>query len=297
MASTQVRGDYGISDHYVICNWSNKADTIIRQLHHKSIINTSPIIIITEKPERIPVTTDPEYRGVLTIIGDPASKEILQRADVGKAKAVIILADDENLEEADSKAILIALAIDSISASVHVIVELINSQNKLYFNYTHANEIVCIEEVAQKILAQAALTPGLSKVYIDLLTQSEDTNEIYQEPVPKYFIGKTYSYMEQEIVKIDEKDVILIGFSTLTTKKDEDGVCIKDSYGNCITERKVIINPMSSRTDIYSKSHIMEPDDTIFIIAYEKPNLNEYFIAKNIKNLDLNTDDINKQDK
>lgn len=287
MATNQIRGDYGISDHYVICNWSNKADTIIRQLHHKSIQNTRPIIVITERPERIPVTKDDEYRGVLTIIGDPASKEILQRADIGKAKSVIILADDENLEEADSKAILIALAIDSISANVHVIVELINSNNKLYFNYTHVNEVVCIEEVAQKILAQAALTPGLSKVYIDLLTQSDDTNEIYQEPVPRYFIGKTYEEMEREIVKISEKDVILIGFSTLTTKKDEDGICIKDSYGNCITERKVIINPMSSRNDIYSKSHIMEPDDTIFLISYEKPEMNDYFIAKNIQKLDL----------
>lgn len=287
MAKQTIRGDYGISDHYVICNWSQKADTIIRQLHHKSIKNTKPIIIITEKPERIPITKDEEYRGVLTIIGDPASKEILQRADVANAKAVIVLADDQNLEEADSKAILIALAIDAISANVHVIVELMNSENKLYFNYTHANEIVCIEEVSEKILAQAALTPGLSKVYIDLLTQSEDTNEIYQEPVPRYFVGKTYEEMEREIVRIDEKDIILIGFSTLTTKKDEDGVCIKDSYGNCITERKVIINPLSSSKDQYSKSHIMEPDDTIFLIAYSKPELNEYFISKNIEKLNL----------
>lgn len=289
-AKKKIRGDFGISNHYVICNWSEKADFVIRQLHEESVNNPSPIIIITNHPERVPKSIDDEYKGVLIISGDPASKEILLRADIEKAKAVIILADDNNIEESDSKAILIALAIDSIAASTHSIVELMHAKNQMYFQYTHVNEVVCLEELGVKVLSQAALTPGLSKVFLDLLTQSEDSNEVYQEKVPSVFVGKTYEDMEVEIVKIEVKDIILIGYSTSTIKKDERGECIKDSRGECIDIKKTVINPESSTTEKYSKSHIMEDDDNIFLIAYSKPELNNYFntlFNKEIKKVDL----------
>lgn len=279
----KTKDDYGISDHYIICNWTDKADTIIRQLHHETIKDIKPIIIITSNPERIPTNDDQEYRGVLTIIGDPASAVMLQRAGVKKAKAVIVLADNENIEEADSKSIMTVLAIDSLASSVHVIVELINSGNRMYFDYTHANEIVCLEEISEKTLAQAALTPGLSIVYSDLLTKSDDSNEIYQEAIPNCFVGQTYEHMEREIVKIDEQNVILIGFSTKVYKQDKDDVCIKDSYGNCIEEKKVVINPESSSDSEFSKKRIMQEEDTIFLIAYNQPNLNSFYRNKGIE--------------
>jgi len=270
------RGDYNIKNHVVICNWTAKADVIVRQLHDESVHNKSPIIVVTETPEQVPKSTDKAYRGVLIIGGDPADKEILERADIRTAKTAVILSDDSDLENADSKSILIQLAIDSINPNVHTIVELVKSSSELYFRYTHVNEIICLEQLAEKLLSQAALTPGLADVYMNLLTQSSDTNEIYLEELPESFIGHTYEEVEKKIISIEEKDIILIGWSTEVEKR-VNGEVVLSSRGEPIFEKEIIINPRSSTNSDYSKKHKFKKGDLLFIISYEKPELKKYF--------------------
>lgn len=269
-------GDYNIKDHVIICNWTSKADVIIRQLHDESVREKSPIIVITEHPELVPKSTEKEYRGLLIVGGDPADREILERADIRNAKTAIILADQADLPNADSRSILIQLAIDSINPNVHTIVELVKSSSELYFKYTHVNEIICLEQLAEKLLSQAALTPGLSDVYMNLLTQSLDTNEIYLEELPESFVGRTYQEAEQMIVGIKDKDIILIGWATEVEKK-VDGEAVVSSRGKPIMEREIIINPRSSTNSQYSKDHKFKKGDSLFVISFEKPGLKEYF--------------------
>jgi len=276
---TRVEGDFGIRDHVIICNWSSKADIIVRQLHDESVHHKSPIIVITDNPETIPKTTDRAYRGLLMISGDPANKEILKRADVKHAKTVIVLADEEDPENSDSKSILIVLAVESINPNVHIIVELMKSNSEMFFQYTHVDEIVCLEQLAEKLLAQSALTPGLSQVYMDLLTQSADTNEIYQEQVPSTLIGVSYRQAEETIIKIDEKDIILIGFSTIV-EKIVNGTVAVNGKGGKIYEKKIVINPKSSSKDKYSKDYKFRQGDSMFLISYEQPEIAQYFEEK-----------------
>lgn len=277
-------GDFNIKDHVVICNWTSKADVVVRQLHDESVREKRPIIVITENPEKVPKCTDRAYRGLLMIGGDPADKEILERADIKYAKTAVILSNDEDIENADSKSILIQLAIDSINPNVHTIVELVKSSSEMYFKYTHVNEIICLEQLAEKLLSQTALTPGLSEVYMNLLTQSAETNEIYLEEIPGMFIGKTYEEVEREIVSIKEKDIILIGWSTSVEKK-ENGKVIVNGKGNSIFEKEIIINPRSSTNGIYSKNHRFKKGDSLFLISYEKPELDKYFKGKSHNSL------------
>ena len=269
-------GDYNIKDHVVICNWTSKADVIVRQLHDESVHDKSPIIVVTENPEQVPQSTDIVYRGLLTIGGDPADKEILERADIRTAKTAVILADEREPENADSKSILIQLAIDSINPNVHTIVELIKSSSEMYFKYTHVNEIICLEQLAEKLLSQSALTPGLSEVYMNLLTQSLDTNEIYLEELPESFVGQTYEDVEKQIVSIKDKDIILIGWAT-DIEKRVDGEIVLNSRGKPIFEKEIIINPRSSTNSDYSKSHKFKKGDSLFVISFEKPELKSYF--------------------
>ena len=277
--TARVEGDFGIREHVVICNWSSKADIIVRQLHDPSVHDKKPIIVITNNPENIPKTADPAYRGLLMISGDPTNKEILKRADLIHAKTCIVLADEDDLENSDSKSILIVLAIESINPNVHVIVELVKSNSEMFFQYTHVDEIVCLEQLAEKLLAQSALTPGLSQVYLDLLTQSAETNEVYLEPIPEALIGLTYREVEATIIKIDEEDIILIGFSTIVQKKVNDKAIV-NSKGNIIYEKKIVINPKSSAKDTYSKDYKFKKGDSIFLISYEKPEIENYFEKK-----------------
>ncbi len=269
-------GDYKIKDHVVICNWTQKADVIVRQLHDESVYDKRPIVVVTEHPERIPQSTERVYRGLLIINGNPADREILERADIRKAKTAVILADDTDIEHADSKSILVQLAIDSINPNVHTIVELVKSSSEMYYKYTHVNEIICLDQLAEKLLAQAALTPGLSNVYMNLLTQSLDTNEIYLESLPNSFVGKSYEEVEKELVTIQDKDIILIGWSS-DVEKRVNGEVVLSSRGTPILEKEIVINPRSTTNCKHSKCHTFKKGDSLFVISFEKPRLKDYF--------------------
>jgi len=271
-----ANGDYKIKDHVIICNWTNKADVIVRQLHDESVHGKSPIIVVTENPELVPKSNEHAYRGLLIVGGDPADREILERADIKTAKTAVILANEENIENTDSKSILIQLAIDSINPNVHCIVELVKSSSEMYFQYTHVNEIICLEQLAEKLLSQAALTPGLSKVYMNLLTQSLDTNEIYMEDLPKSFVGHSYEEVEKKIISIEDKDIILIGWAT-EVQKSVNGEKVLSSKGEPIMEKEIIINPKSTANGEYSKKHRFKKGDSLFVISYEKPELKKFF--------------------
>lgn len=136
--------------------------------------------------------------------------------------------------------------------------------------------------LAEKLLAQSALTPGLSQVYMDSMTQSLDTNEIYRESVPERFIGRTYREIEEEIVGIDEKGIPLIGFAA-TDAKTRNNWQVLNHFGQEVIQRRVIINPKSSSHDEFSNDHVFQARDSIFPIAYEQPELVGSLVGKAAK--------------
>src|SRR5208337_1002793 len=102
---------------------------------------------------------------------------------------------------ADSKTIMSILAIRALCrqqsppASVPITAEVKARKNiDLAVGASQGGDIetICVEEFGADILCQCALTPGLAKLYVDLLTFEPGTNEVYKTDVPKQFKGKTF---------------------------------------------------------------------------------------------------------
>ena len=271
--------DFGVNNHIVICNWSDKTDLLIKQLHDPSIEERFPIIIVTEHPEEIPdFDEDDSYRGIMIVKGNSTHEETLLRAGVDTAKTVIVLADRSLGESADTKTIMTAIAIDHIVPDVHVVAEVLLSSNVPYFSYTFVNEIICLELLTERLLAQSCLTPGVSFIFKDLLTQSSDTNEIYVEPIPDKYIGKTYQELRTVICNTEDIDMILIGLSTLTERVSSTGEPILNYSGEVVMEKALVINPKipdNKKDEKFSREYILQKEDKIFVISYSRPNLNE----------------------
>ena len=271
--------DFGVNNHIVICNWSDKTDLLIKQLHDPSIEERFPIIIVTEHPEEIPdFDEDDSYRGIMIVKGNSTHEETLLRAGVDTAKTVIVLADRSLGESADTKTIMTAIAIDHIVPDVHVVAEVLLSSNVPYFSYTFVNEIICLELLTERLLAQSCLTPGVSFIFKDLLTQSSDTNEIYVESIPDKYIGKTYQELRSVICNTEDIDMILIGLSTFTERVSSTGEPILNYSGEVVMEKALVINPKipdNKKDEKFSREYILQKEDKIFVISYSRPNLNE----------------------
>ena len=273
-----IENDFGLEGHIIICNWSEKTDLLIGELHDASLDRKRPIIIITENPHEVPdFDADDSYRGIMIVKGNPSHEESLKRAGINSASTVIILADRELGDSADTKTIMTAIAIDHIEPKVHVVAEVILSSNVPYFSYTLVNEIICLELLTERLLAQSCLTPGISFIFSDLLTQSRDTNEIYVEDIPKKYIGKTYLGLKTAIVGMVKEDIILIGIGGKAKVLNNAGEPVFNSDGKHAIKDFLSINPKSninSNGSEYHKDYILKEGDKAYIIAYTKPDLN-----------------------
>ena len=277
--NTKLANDFGVEDHIIICNWTKKSDLLVKELHNPSVEKKRPIIVITENPQDVPdFEEDETYRGIMIVKGNPSNEDSLKRAGIESAATIIILADERLADTADTKTIMTTIAIDHIVPDIHVVAEVLSSSNLPFFAYTFVNEIICLELLTERLLAQSCLTPGVSFIFADLLTQSSDTNEIYVEEIPPNFIGKTFQDLRKAIVSLDSQDIILIGLGSTTEKTDSEGEIMVDHHGNSIMEKVLIINPKAkskSSSTKYHKDYKLIKDDQVYLIAYNKPNLAE----------------------
>jgi len=277
--NTKLANDFGVEDHIIVCNWTKKSDLLVKELHNPSVEKKRPIIVITENPQDVPdFEEDETYRGIMIVKGNPSNEDSLKRAGIESAATVIILADERLSDTADTKTIMTTIAIDHIIPDIHVVAEVLSSSNLPFFAYTFVNEIICLELLTERLLAQSCLTPGVSFIFADLLTQSSDTNEIYVEDIPTHYIGRTFQELRKAIVGLDEQDIILIGLGSSTEKTDSGGEIMIDHHGNSIMEKVLIINPKAkskSSSTKYHKDYKLIKGDQVYLIAYSKPNLAE----------------------
>ena len=277
--NTKLANDFGVEDHIIVCNWTKKSDLLVKELHNPSVEKKRPIIVITENPQDVPdFEEDETYRGIMIVKGNPSNEDSLKRAGIESAATIIILADERLADTADTKTIMTTIAIDHIVPDIHVVAEVLSSSNLPFFAYTFVNEIICLELLTERLLAQSCLTPGVSFIFADLLTQSSDTNEIYVEDIPTHYIGRTFQELRKAIVGLDEQDIILIGLGSSTEKTDSGGEIMIDHHGNSIMEKVLIINPKAkskSSNTKFHKDYKLKNGDQVYLIAYSKPNLAE----------------------
>lgn len=241
--------------HIVICNWHQRADRIIKELHSPLAAPETDLIIITEQPVNEPeLRQSPEYEKVFFVESNPALHEVLKRARAHEAHSVMILTD-EAYSDPDAKTALIALALTRLtkdaSHTPHVIAEVVNHHKVLHLLDAGVDEWVCSTDYGLGILAQSALYGKLSEVYQQLLTYSSDTNEIYmvdEGQYPAHFSGKTFHEIADILnhQKNAENPAILLG-----VKRHE----------------QVILNPKPGEFDS------IRPGDILIVVAFDPPDL------------------------
>ncbi|RMF67744.1 MAG: potassium channel protein [Calditrichaeota bacterium] len=251
----EVKMPEKLRDHIVICNWNERGDRIIKELH-ASIVEPDMQIIVVAKShiDEEHLRHHPAYENVFFIKSDPTLHDVLERAKVQYARSVIILSDLEN-PDPDAKTALIALAISKLQRDAntrpHIVAEAQNHRKIQHLQDAGVDEWICSTDYGLGIMAQCALYSKLSTVYQQLLTYSEDTNEIYIIPpgqYPRSLIGKTFIEISDYFDDHRDQDnpVILIGIKR---------------------EEAVLLNPRKHEFDTLRET------DGLIVMSFERPKL------------------------
>ncbi|MCK5145391.1 TAXI family TRAP transporter solute-binding subunit [bacterium] len=256
-----------MNEHIAICNWNNKADTIVKELHHPGAEPETEIIILANTMiNEEELRKNSRYENVYFIKGDPILHDTLKAARIHHAKSIIVLANP-NIDDPDPCTAIICLAIRRLimnAVTPHIICEVMNPNKRKHVLDAGANEVVTAGLYRTGIMLQSALNKHLSDVYHQLLVISDDTNEFYfidNRSYPVFLLGKTFKELVMLLNDRCEKNnpLILVGIRR----------------GN-----KVMLNPKNSSKDTEKSFNVLKENDVLIVMAFNKPNLKKMKLTK-----------------
>jgi voltage-gated potassium channel len=126
----------------------------------------------------------PEQPEVWFVRGDLTSVDVMTRARVGDATAVIVDGRDDN------ETLAIALAVDHADPQVHMVAALRETSRREQLRYVNP-KIQCVQWHMPNLVTEEALDPGIAQVYADLMS-SRGGGNTYSVRLPDRLSGATF---------------------------------------------------------------------------------------------------------
>jgi len=253
--------EVNLKRHIVICGWNSQGELIVQDLLNADSKLRGRVVILADL-EKHPLEDD----RILFLRGDPSRSADLERANVQEADSAIVLTDfTVGAREADGKALLCVLAVETLNRDVHTCVQIMDSANREHFARAHADEIICLQQLGGYLAVASALNHGTSQLVSELLAFN-DGSEFYRysRSLPEYLAGKSFA---EAVQSLGERQVILVGVETVRNASDEElfpgSVWRKEESEVHTACRFFAVNPPGTYT--------LEPNDTLFVIAKDRP--------------------------
>ena len=177
-------------NHILICGWNTNVSNLINGFLKSS--NDSNIILINDETQDKIDTIMSSFssKNVQFVRGDYSLDSILEKANVTKAKYVLILNDPNNNQ--DEKVILTTLTIKKISPSIRVVAQ-INDKNKIPFlRRANVDAVLSSDDYNLFMSLSHILEPGSAQAISSLISE-DSSNSLISENIPDKFIGKSFS--------------------------------------------------------------------------------------------------------
>jgi voltage-gated potassium channel len=199
--------------HLVICGWKNEMPWFLTGILkvNRELTSGDIVLVSTVEPGAVEnLRSIPELENIGFVRGDHVDESVLHRANVRRAAKVLILADSSvtsTPQEVDSRTVMTAMTIKSISKDIYTCVELIDSKFERYLRSVHCDEIFLSRHHNRLLLANASAASGVSHVVRDLLDMEQ--NRLVTREFPARFVGDTFANLSQYFMEGEES--ILIG--------------------------------------------------------------------------------------
>jgi len=180
--------------HILVCGWNENTESVIAGIL-KADAEASILLINELKPDELEsLVFKYGSKSVYFLRGDFVNEEMLKKANIRKAKTVILMADFSGInskDNADNRTILAALAIKSHAPQVRTIAELLEPDNVYHLKRARVDEIIVRGQSAGALLVGAIDNPGLPGVLTEIISGAEG-NRLIRKKIPAHFVGKKF---------------------------------------------------------------------------------------------------------
>jgi len=181
--SLELKGMNNIhcSDHVAICEFGSEGELLklIEEIQQDLGTCDSDIVIIDDVIDELPACM--QQPKVHFVRGDSAQESVLQQANVGEARAVIIQSSAHS--GSDDRNLKIALAVKSHHPAAFLIAECANPENVRFFEQAQCDSVICVSNLSEQMLVQELLSPGVGNV-VSQLTSNSQGKQFYIVDMP-----------------------------------------------------------------------------------------------------------------
>jgi len=197
-------------NHYIICGWNDLADELLEALLEQIEGTNTEIVLINELSEE----EIDSWRSQLKahqlgfVRGDFTQDEVLEKANIKKAKAVLILPNLIKVAaaEADEKTALATYSIKALAPKVKVYVYILNYENRTNLRRAKADGIIVADEYGPYLGAAQLHRPEIPAFLGEML--DADQKRLSTRSVPRDLVGRSFEELFKKIYAEEHMTVL-----------------------------------------------------------------------------------------
>jgi voltage-gated potassium channel len=167
-----------VRQHVVVCGYGTKGRSAVRALQATGV-PAEQIVVVDPDPAAVEEATG---TGLTSVVGDAGRTEVLTRAEVQRARSVIVAANR------DDAAALITLTVRQLNPGVPITVSVREEENAPLLRQSGANTVVTTSATSGRLMGLSTAAPGVVDVVEDLLTSGTGL-DLTQRPVRAGEVG------------------------------------------------------------------------------------------------------------
>ncbi len=292
-------------DPIIILGINNNLSGIISSFRKIDGDSNRDIIVIDPNSDELIITDKIIYKNVWHIKSNPEKKEYLKeifnqnisskyrssytnlifKASIRSCRVIILpnLDQDNHEDVVDPETIQKAMEVETFGPDIYTILQLRSPESKRYLKNKEIDEWINVSDYSTKLIAQSALSPGVTKVYNNIMGGNDQSNEnemIRFSLISKSLSGLSFRQIKNIIVNDKEFNCILLGFCKFLEDSSQ-------KLGNLRNPNYYLqINPLDPKRQEYFKKKFKSKSsrfnkDTLLNSGHEN-DLIIYFANSNI---------------
>ena len=189
-----------VQDHFLVCGWNQRALYVLERLKSELEPSKTPVVLLCDLEVN---PCEEEY--AFFIRGSAVNENDLKRANVEKAEAVVLLADESkggDEGDLDARTVLAALNIRSLNPGIKMTAEIMEPGNRHHLELAGVAEIYDANTIGGNLLAQSAVHYGVIGVVAEIVTKKAG-ERVYRIKATEQMAGMTTEqlvrYLESEL--------------------------------------------------------------------------------------------------
>ena len=178
-------------EHTVVVGFGTKGRSAIQTLTATGLKKVQ--IVVVDPSSKVIETADAE--GFVGVIGDATRSDVLLRAEVQKARQIVIAT------QRDDTAVLVALTARQLNRGAKIVAAVREEENAPLLRQSGADAVITSASAAGRLLGLSVLSPSAGIVMEDLIQQGSGL-DLIERPVTKAEVGRGVRETDDLVVSV-----------------------------------------------------------------------------------------------